>query len=732
MTGRRGTAVLAVTLISAWLGAQAARPAAAAPVPLTWLAAGDSYSSGEGVAKVAPVNDNPCARSSEAYGPLAATDLQSDGIPTRVVHVACTGSLAYEFLCCASTANHGYGPQATESALALTPDDRFDVISMSFGGNDIGFSQIIYDCLAWAFNAKAWTALTARSPLCHVDYQELLKRIDDLVAGTSWADKNDGDGQDHPYVPNAAGNKVPLSDFYAYVANHMLTTNGVLVVVGYPQLFALSSQWNSVDRNSCQAIGPADADMLANVSAYLDNALRLAVDAARSKLQHGKIIYESLRDVYRGHELCSQPPSGVSPDNWVYLNGYLPLGNADSPLRHEASYHPDRAGQKATATKVANDVNAQLATTKVAPTPVPTVPTYSYLTTGHLSIVHGSHAFANASGSFNPYVKPRWTLDGNFTYAVEGDFQSATTIVALDDRSGQVRRVTCDCPTEWVAPIGASNIAWVDSKGRLTQLDLAASSGPTPARVTIPPRLPYEPAYAGPFAMNGTPGHVILAYPTENGSGNGNQQLSSVDLLTGNIHVLGSTNSFLGISSLAAATTTIYGGPRLAYDVAFAVGDENHGCVDEQREFHRIDLRNPSGGTSMPTDTSALASPSSSTVDGSGVGDIWWGPDGKLYAIMASWRCRTAAGAPDYGEPTYVTPPSLWRLDNTTWVRAEGGTVLAARQLDAQTRAPVIGPAAYGSTAGGALYTEIAGSRTKVADGVFAVSAPVLESGPGS
>jgi hypothetical protein len=220
-----------------------------------------------------------------------------------------------------------------------------------------------------------------------VDYQELVKRIDNLVSGTSWAYPKDW------YVPDAVG-RSSLADFYAYVANEKLTSDGVLVVVGYPQLFAVSSQWNTLNRGYCQSISAADADMLSFAAAYLDNALRGAVDAARSKLKHGKIIYESLRQVYQGHELCSQPPSGKSPDGWVYLNGLLVAGNLDSPGRHDVSFHPNRAGHRATATKVAEDVGAQ-GGGRPSPTPTQPFSTPPVITTtrptkpgNELSIVH--------------------------------------------------------------------------------------------------------------------------------------------------------------------------------------------------------------------------------------------------------------------------------------------------------------------------------------------------------
>lgn len=377
MTSRRWWAALVATLVYVGLavhGLQAAADSsrvATFPPGITWLAAGDSYSSGEGTATIRlPYSSNTCARSLDAYGPLAAFDLKNrGGPPALLTHVACTGSTVHEFLCCGSAANNDHGPQWTEAVTGLSPDTRFDVISMSFGGNDIGFVSIIQDCIQW-LQANTWANVQPSSPACHVQLPELKKRIDNLLAGTSWEYPTDS------FAPTAPGIGRSLADFYAYVANEKLTADGVFVVVGYPNLFAPHAQWNSINKYFCQSVAWQDAEMLNAASEYLDQKLHEAVTNASRKLEQGKITYVPLREVYKGHELCSTPQKGKTPQEWEFLNGLLIAGNDAAPGRGNVSFHPNKNGHQAAASRVGTDVLTLLGHGP-SPAPQPTGPTTS-------------------------------------------------------------------------------------------------------------------------------------------------------------------------------------------------------------------------------------------------------------------------------------------------------------------------------------------------------------------
>lgn len=68
------------------------------PGDVSWLAAGDSYSSGEGIPGTGGPDD-PCARSMRAYGPRAAGILRKtdDWTISPLTFTACTGALIGDF-----------------------------------------------------------------------------------------------------------------------------------------------------------------------------------------------------------------------------------------------------------------------------------------------------------------------------------------------------------------------------------------------------------------------------------------------------------------------------------------------------------------------------------------------------------------------------------------------------------------------------------------------------------
>lgn len=98
--------------------------------PISWLSTGDSFSSGEGVLG----NEGACAQSQDAWGPRAARALRDDEgwDVEEIAFSACTGHMAEDFY----NRRHPDRGDLWEWALeqASPQDDRFDVITMSFGG----------------------------------------------------------------------------------------------------------------------------------------------------------------------------------------------------------------------------------------------------------------------------------------------------------------------------------------------------------------------------------------------------------------------------------------------------------------------------------------------------------------------------------------------------------------------------------------------------------------------
>ena len=299
------------------IGAADARLASAAR-EIVWVSSGDSYSSGtEG--------EGDCRRTDTSYGPTARGILQDRGwhIPWHRFE-ACSGAVAGAY-----GEDEGYWDSEDRTEYSEIDDDRpgsvyhddVDVLTMSFGGNDIGFSHIVSRCAFW------------RS--CIGLEQELETRIEELGEA--------------------------MTDFYVSAIRDRLSSRGRLYLIGYPSLFASSSEWRSW---LCETIDKKEGDMLVRAAAKLNEALKAAVDRANNQVAGTRAHYLDLLTLYRTgrldgsdydgaadgrHELCATP----SDDKEIrrtqrWMNG------AVWSRRAPMSFHPNAYGHAATAEALAD------------------------------------------------------------------------------------------------------------------------------------------------------------------------------------------------------------------------------------------------------------------------------------------------------------------------------------------------------------------------------------------
>lgn len=350
--GRSGLVMLAVALAGvACLLTDTGLRATASPATaeeLSWLAAGDSFSSGEGI----PRTSGDCAQSQRAFGPRAAKllDTERDMTFGTVAFTACTGAVATEFF---NRANKSH-PSQTVWAAQEHAGGVFDVATISFGGNDVDFGAVMKRCL----DMPPWEEILESGRAgCDVTPDGLASRVANLERGIGSA-ANSG-----PFGPNNTA--TDLAGFFAAVANRHVTEGGSLVIAGYPRLIAPSNQWPAWRKDRCGQIGAADADMLGNAAVLLDEATRRAVKIAQGKVGNRSISYVSRLSLFDGngtsHSLCSK--TGTS-----WMNGVASLWYAG---RFESPFHPNEIGHLKTAERVAAEVAMDLQAA-ASPTPKPT------------------------------------------------------------------------------------------------------------------------------------------------------------------------------------------------------------------------------------------------------------------------------------------------------------------------------------------------------------------------
>lgn len=389
MTSRRAALVVVLVVVCASAGAY--RPASAQPsdgrLPpartITWASTGDSYASGEGSSGAVGY----CQQSLSAFGAKAANILVTERGWTidQAPSTACTSHRAVDFfnspddLTTAGTKPPPARPAGStpDSATSLwewgttaSGKERFDVVTLSFGGNDIGFSDVLIECLGilpdrvdvgltWQGYIKA-SVPAGRCDTTDADIDKRLAQLDAIKPLGS------------PPSP-AASSSGKIVDFYRTVADSMLTADGVLVVVGYPRLLSPSSTWGRWRGGRCNTIDASDADLLGDAATKLDDKLRSAVniaDAGRSK-----IVFVSRLDLFddggSSHSLCGKTVE--------WLNTiFSPL--RDGTFRKERAFHPNDLGNLATAERVAGELDTRFGraaptTTTAGPTSTSTSPT---------------------------------------------------------------------------------------------------------------------------------------------------------------------------------------------------------------------------------------------------------------------------------------------------------------------------------------------------------------------
>lgn len=281
--------------------------------PLTWLAAGDSYSSGRGLSGAV----GPCARG-DAYPIQAYDDLRR--VMTRLkdpIFTACSGAVTANF----------FGSGDAEHRPEWRPaGTRYDLVTFTLGGDTVDFSGVIAQCVLGALEQVHASAPGHKCP------------------EDTWVRRQIAQRLGSPYVA-----------FLRHLAGAAVVPRGNVVVLGYPDLMAAPTSWPRADRSadSCQGITEADARQLRSEAEDLNGTL--AHDVAVVNAAHPNGVHLSFLPVNTG----GQTGPVVTPRDDPYLfepkaNGSHDLcGSGDAWLNGvdlqdlDRSFHPDLPGNVA-------------------------------------------------------------------------------------------------------------------------------------------------------------------------------------------------------------------------------------------------------------------------------------------------------------------------------------------------------------------------------------------------
>lgn len=383
---RRGRSVSAVATVAVALACATAvaggAPAAGASDAgsLTWLAIGDSVSSGLGLSprEEAPSSwGKDCYRATSgrdvAWPVQAARELDQAGDEVDQQFTACSGTVTDDW---AREVAEGYqragvtlSTPTTDSGIPMESSPlvreiveladsgrRWDVISVSFGANNIDSGAFVEGCIDISISGgrdldwgdAGWGG-------CDASRETIRQQVDALAGNAPSTDMVNGRV---PLVAHAGDDLRDLLPMYDSLAR-FVNPGGVVIVVGYPQLVeaperTLASELWKVPEHllasigNCTGIAYHDIPTVRWAFSQLNTGIEHAVEQADSTWAPQRVRFrfiDTATDVFeteRGrHGLCTRDP-------WIGDTSQLSSGGA---------MHPNAAGHAALGRAVAQEIS---------------------------------------------------------------------------------------------------------------------------------------------------------------------------------------------------------------------------------------------------------------------------------------------------------------------------------------------------------------------------------------
>lgn len=357
---------------------------------VSYVALGDSYSSGEAgtlatdgsegsyQSGISPA-DGHCKRWSEAYPNVFASDVlgaEDLSIKVSFTTFACTGAVTLtvydpadpkgdstDVLIAESNRpspavprllvrrdTHGevfetirpdgWEPRQAVSLLGAQAESDVDMITITIGGNDAGFGDVLEACVLGGLDCD-------RGNLSDV-YDEIPARLTALIAGLKQAAPEASIfllGYPHVTPEPIEVNRVFID--YCGVSGRSLHATGV-------ERSLLASVWHRLRFGSSAdlAVSYSEARFLWETANELNNLLS---DAAATSGVHfvsvsGDAVPRETSLGFRGHSPCSSEP---------WLNGFVSQASSTEPISPR-SFHPNRAGHQALSVMLEDFIRARI------------------------------------------------------------------------------------------------------------------------------------------------------------------------------------------------------------------------------------------------------------------------------------------------------------------------------------------------------------------------------------
>jgi lysophospholipase L1-like esterase len=299
-------------------------PLRLAPRSAEYVALGDSYSAGVGAFSYLPGTvASKCYRATDGYAEK----------------IAAATHLSFEFPACNGAKIHDL--MEGKKAQLRTVGVDTNLVTLTIGGNDLGFSTVLASCIGGAI-AEGGPGCAARDAAASATAYEWLVHGRPpgtyRLPGTSPSSRKNVLLKKWLSIKTAVTNKEPqpgLQELYEDIA--MQAPYAHIIVIGYPRLFdktesptcSVGSLFFNTDQLS---IATPDIEWIVEQTDKVDQLIEQAVANVRDKGVN--ISYVDLRAAFTGHVLCGPEPT--------YIFGVL--GKETEP--ETESFHPTKAGQE--------------------------------------------------------------------------------------------------------------------------------------------------------------------------------------------------------------------------------------------------------------------------------------------------------------------------------------------------------------------------------------------------
>jgi hypothetical protein len=284
----------------------------------SYVALGDSYSSGEGNPPFLAGTDGGgdfCHRS-----PLAYSEVLGAEIGLNPLFYACSGAVTSNIT---STFHFGEPPQITEPGV----DSSASLVTMTIGGNDAGFSNVLQACIeqkvkADLFNAAigpvaVWLGLGKDASCAHSS--SFTSSVDTQISNVFW----------------------PVKTTEQQLLSAVDPANTSVIVADYPRLFPSSSSAQGCTQLSL-LFTKDDMNWMDSEGDRLDGVLQEAAGEAG-------VSFVDVRSIFSGHEVCGPAGAWINGISMASGNGgsctFSIAGQCIIPgLPIVGSFHPNASG----------------------------------------------------------------------------------------------------------------------------------------------------------------------------------------------------------------------------------------------------------------------------------------------------------------------------------------------------------------------------------------------------